>query len=441
MSTLIEEYGPDTTFDDIVEDLPADFIDPRFPAAIREDTISELLDVVAATDRMLSGVAAMRAAAIDQLSVWVEAHPVETAKPIADSRWSAEQAAARSLVAEVSCLLRMPKGSADRLLAESRAIASRLPGTRQALERGEISYRHAQVLIDQASTLPVAAQADFEAAVLPAARSLTVPQFERKARRARENAHPESITVRHQRSLADRTAYLSAAPDGMASLTLYAGVDSVTAAFHRATDLALSLQGPDEPRTLAQLRADALVDLLIDGVTSAGVGKGIRATVNVTVPVMTLMDRTEGPGYLEGYGPIDPDMARRLAAGAAGFTRLLTHPETGIVLSVGRDRYKTPKHLKRWLQIRDETCRFPGCNQPATHTEIDHSLDWQFGGLSAHDNLANLCKSDHALKSQTGWSLTHDGGGTLTWTAPSGRTYSSEPATTIQTDPPGPAPF
>jgi hypothetical protein len=180
--------------------------------------------------------------------------------------------------------------------------------------------------------------------------------------------------------------------------------------------------------------------------------------VNVTVPVLTLMGQSDEPGHLEGYGPIDPETARRLAGGAAGFTRLLTHPETGVVLSVGRDRYKVPKHLRRWLRLRDETCRFPGCNKPAAHSDLDHSLDWQFDGLSAYDNLAHLCPSCHGLKSETGWSVKHLDNGRLLWTSPTGRTFTTEPATVIQTpspprhtpdseqrsaptDPPEPAPF
>ncbi len=56
------------------------------------------------------------------------------------------------------------------------------------------------------------------------------------------------------------------------------------------------------PRTLAALRS---------------LGAGISAIVNVTVPVLTLMGTSEEPGELEGYGPIDPETARRLAASPA----------------------------------------------------------------------------------------------------------------------------
>ncbi|WP_166785544.1 HNH endonuclease signature motif containing protein, partial [Cryobacterium cryoconiti] len=131
------------------------------------------------------------------------------------------------------------------------------------------------------------------------------------------------------------------------------------------------------------------------------------------------------------YGPIDPDTARQIAAGAPSFTRILVHPETGAVLSVGRDRYKVPKDLKRLLRVRDKTCRFPGCNKSAAHCDLDHSVDWQFDGVTAHDNLAHLCRACHALKSETGWRVVHLGDGLLEWTSPTGRTFVSEPATVI----------
>ncbi|WP_166785594.1 HNH endonuclease signature motif containing protein, partial [Cryobacterium cryoconiti] len=149
------------------------------------------------------------------------------------------------------------------------------------------------------------------------------------------------------------------------------------------------------------------------------------------------------------YGPIDPDTARQIAAGAPSFTRILVHPETGAVLSVGRDRYKVPKDLKRLLRVRDKTCRFPGCNKSAAHCDLDHSVDWQFDGVTAHDNLAHLCRACHALKSETGWRVVHLGDGLLEWTSPTGRTFVSEPATIIHsastaakpaTPPAGPAP-
>jgi hypothetical protein len=160
----------------------------------------------------------------------------------------------------------------------------------------------------------------------------------------------------------------------------------------------------------------------------------VRAKVLVTVPVETLLNtggHTTGarvPATLEGYGPISDDVARRLAAHAPSFVRLLTHPETGTVLSVGRERYAVPRDLKLWLRVRDETCRFPGCGRSAAHADLDHTVDWQHEGATRHDNLAHLCEVHHRLKHQSAWRVNQAGGGALEWRAPSGRAYRTEPA-------------
>jgi hypothetical protein len=198
------------------------------------------------------------------------------------------------------------------------------------------------------------------------------------------------------------------------------------------------------------LRADVFRDLLIDGQPGdgrcgeglhgddgryGGTARGVTAKVFVTVPVLTLLDRDdllgrdEPPATLDGYGPIDPDTARTLAAHAPSFIRLLTHPETGAVLSVGRDSYRVPQDLKNWLQVRDVTCRFPGCSRHAARCEIDHTRDWAHDGQTRHDNLAHLCKSHHILKHKSDWQVAQarDGTGNLTWTSPAGRNYVTEP--------------
>ncbi|WP_166789775.1 HNH endonuclease signature motif containing protein [Cryobacterium fucosi] len=410
----------------------------------RQEGLGTRFEAIAETEREIAAAFARRAAQVDEARRYSEATAATRAVP--GGRWPAGTVAEREFVSELAVTLRFPQRTAENLIEASRALAEDLPATRAALEAGEISYRHAQVLIGQALTVPAAAKAGFEAALLRTAGHLTVAKLKYKARLLRERLHPETILARHTISVADRKVGVDADADGMATLWLYDTAEKVNAAYHRVSVTVGSLQGPTEPRTLAQLRADVLTDLLLDGVTPAGLGAGIRATVNVTVPVLTLMGQSEEPGHLEGYGPIDPETARKLAGGAAGFTRLLTHPETGVVLSVGRDHYKVPEPLKNWLRLRDETCRFPGCNQPADRCDHDHSLDWQFDGLTAHDNLANLCGPCHALKSETGWTVKHLAGGFLEWTSPTGQSFTTEPATIIHTPPgtvatpPGPEP-
>jgi hypothetical protein len=149
----------------------------------------------------------------------------------------------------------------------------------------------------------------------------------------------------------------------------------------------------------------------------------------VTVPVLTAMGTSTEPGCLEGYGPIPPDVARELAAGAPSFTRLLTHPETGAVLSVGNEQYRVPADLRRVLRLRDGTCRFPGCSRPAARSDIDHTDAWEAGGPTDLDNLAHLCRLHHRLKHQTLWAVRQEPGGVLVWTSPAGKTHRTYPET------------
>ncbi|MET0954748.1 MAG: HNH endonuclease signature motif containing protein [Cryobacterium sp.] len=134
---------------------------------------------------------------------------------------------------------------------------------------------------------------------------------------------------------------------------------------------------------------------------------------------------------LEGYGPIDPETARRLAGNAPRWDRILTHPETGCVLSVGRDSYTPPADMRRYTEIRDQTCQGIGCNRKATTSEIDHTIPWNKGGPTAVGNLVHLCKACHRLKHQSSFSTKQSPTGALTWTSPGGKTYTREPANPI----------
>lgn len=155
-------------------------------------------------------------------------------------------------------------------------------------------------MIDHAGSVPEGIREAFEASLLPQARRLTVSTFDWKARVARERAHPESITARHEASAQDRNVQLRPGRDGMAWLSANLPAHRAQGIFNRLTGMALSLRKPDETRTLTQLKADVFSDLLIEGVTPSGVGRGIRAKVMVTVPVLTLLRQSEEPGSLEG---------------------------------------------------------------------------------------------------------------------------------------------
>jgi len=334
--------------------------------AAADDTRTRLLDLVKDFDRAICAAQAGRAAAVDDVRRWTDSTaetglPVHARGPRTYRERSPRTAAHEGLVAELACLLTLPENTARNLICHSELLQHRLPATRESLHRGDISYRHAEIMIENALALPEAAWTTFEREALTGSATLTVPQFRKNAVRIRELTHPESIAVRHRRALADRCVFVSPGRDGMAYLEMTLSNADASAISDRVEAMAKTLQSrtprdgiePVESRTLTQLRADVAVDLLLHGVTETGLGAGIRGNVYVTVPVLTLLGHSEEPGTLEGFGPIDPDTARRLAGTATSFTRILVHPETGAVLSVGRTKYQVPTDLKTWLHLRD----------------------------------------------------------------------------------------
>ncbi|HWT32469.1 MAG TPA: HNH endonuclease signature motif containing protein, partial [Microbacterium sp.] len=159
---------------------------------------------------------------------------------------------------------------------------------------------------------------------------------------------------------------------------------------------------------------------------------------------------TVGAGYglaeIPGYGPVDDDTARLLAAAADDWVRVFTDPATGVPVNV--DRYRPTTRQRLYLEARDLHCRFPGCRRPAATCDMDHTVAAADGGPTDLCNLACLCPRHHTLKHQTDWHVEQLPGGILKWTSPTRRTHTTRPPGTIRLlpdHPPGkeqhPAPF
>ena len=120
-----------------------------------------------------------------------------------------------------------------------------------------------------------------------------------------------------------------------------------------------------------------------------------------------------------------------LAAGGT-WRRLVTAPASGVVIDVGRTRYRPPAGLADLVRARDRACVFPTCQTPACRCDIDHLTAWSQGGTTSLDNLATLCEAHHRLKHTPGWALTRDqANGTLSWHTPDKTVYQRHPNGTI----------
>ncbi len=385
------------------------------------------------------------------------------------ARWDSVELAQRAVAAEIGTATRANDRTIQRQMCQAVELLDRFPATFGALAQGRIGLAHARIIQDAGTPLDdPAALARYEAVVVPCAEREAPARVRRLAVREAEKAQPEPLATRHERAAGERRVRVTPLPDGMAELAavLPAAVaygihdrltqmarvhaelaeDSQTRATHRTGTAVL-------PRNTDQLRADLLADLLLRGAptghdTPDGLLAGITARVDVTVPVLTLIERepsavddstqaaeaqaivreaasTQVPAELDGRHPIDPATARILAGQATGWNRVLTDPVTGAVLAV--DRYRPGEDLKRLLTARDSRCRFPGCGIKARELDLDHTYDAALGGTTEAANLAGLCRRHHTLKHHSRWTTRQTGAGDLEWTSPTGRKHTDHP--------------
>lgn len=375
----------------------------------------------------------------------------------ADATGQVEPGMAFSLAAaECATILQIPHGTAQRLMFEAGLLTDTHTATLEALQDGSLSYRHAQVVLDQCDSVPAAELPEFEANLLKAAEGRTSAQFAVKARWLRETKYPQTIPLKHQSAFEKRRVTLDREEDGMSCLSAHLRAAEAQQIYTALSTAARGEQSDGDPRTADQLRADILAQLLMGGLGRAGsrseetdAGEDAdessvdrstvlpRAEIMVLINAETLFSANDDPAELHGYGPISAEAARRLARTATRWTGLVQDPDTGEILGVGRRR-KVPAGLARWLRARDGTCRFPGCRVSTAVTEIDHTTDWADGGPTDHANLANLCRRHHRFKTLGFWKARQPEPGVMEWTSPSGRVYRTEPF--LELAPPRPAP-
>jgi hypothetical protein len=441
-------------------------------------SLGGVLDTVESVDRIQGATAAARAELIDAARRTSEALALETTPSGGPGSlgtephgWNAAVRARRELTFDLAARLRIPERTAETLIGESQRLVQSLPDTHTALGAGEISYRHAQIIIDQTAGLSDTVTTEYEKTVLPRAKELTVAKFTQDARKKREALDPDSIERRHRVAVEDRNCWIDPQHDGMAILSTLMTAENAVAAFDRITRIAMANASGDGDkgegdgsgdtagkRTLAQRRADAATDLLLDGdLCDRGdpVPHGIRPKILVTVPVLTLLGQTETPAHLDGYGPIAPDTARDLAVKAPSFARILTDPITSAILDFDRSKYAVPADLKQIVRLQHETCTAPGCNKRAVHCQLDHTTPFNDtssstgggggsgsgspgtgtgGGTTCLANLSPLCAEQHNLKHHTKIGLTKLPDGSMHWTTATGKTVTVRPTNILGAD-------
>ncbi len=335
----------------------------------------------------------------------------------------AVEIAVRAAIADLAVRLSVSEVTVRQQAFDAETLQSMTPSFWETFREGEISAANTSTFARLLIGLPDAAVPVFEAELLEPAQQLAPARFAAKARALRERLMERPLQERHREAAEARRVIIEPDLDGMAWLHAYLPAADAQRAMLHVNKLATSLaRADDEARTIAQLRADVTTDLLA-GVLGAKGSVGV--SVGVLLPVLTLLGGDE-PGILEGHGPIDPVTARRLAAHAPSFFRILTHPVSGTVMDIDRTRYRPPADLKRMVQLRDQVCTFPGCGRPAKECDIDHTTAWMDDGKTAETNLADLCRHHHRIKDESKWTVKRQHG-TSIWTSPTGAIRTADP--------------
>jgi hypothetical protein len=356
-------------------------------------------------------------------------------------RWCVEDFDAAA--AEVGAELGLSRFRAEADMCRGLTLVQRLPRLARRFLAGEVDLR-VIAIIDNRTTLVqdpgVLAELDARLAeaaprwnALSQAKLTEIvdwlvveldPEAKRVARDRQDDRHVDITPGEH--GLSEIHGRLSAT-DGAA---LDKRLDAIAATVCR-----------DDPRTTAQRRVDGLMALSErrdtldcrcgrDECPAAGETEAPGPTqviVHVLAEQATVEGTGDAPAYLPGHGPVPAATVRELVGTGRAKTRPLTVPSPDTPPEPG---YRPSRALSAFLMFRDLTCRFPGCSHPADKCDYDHTVPWPHGSTHPSD-LKAYCRHHHLLKTfwggPGGWHDVQHPDGTIEFTSPNGRRYTTTP--------------
>ncbi|CQD18615.1 13E12 repeat-containing protein [Mycobacterium lentiflavum] len=344
-----------------------------------------------------------------------------------------------AISAEVAAALNISQALASSYLNYSRAMRNRLPRIGAALIAGEISYSTFQTIVYRTDLIT-------DSDVLAAVDAELARRVQRwpSMTRGRLSAAVDRVVARADRDAVRRVREQQTDRE----FSLWDGGNGLTEVFGRlvTTDarvvdarlnaLVHSVCDGDT-RTVKQRRADALAALAAGAerlqcrcgqptCPSAASPAPSPVVIHVVANQSTVDGTAPEPGAVIGTDTLIPaELITQLAESAR--LRPLVHPGT----APPERGYVPSRALADFVRCRDLTCRFPGCEKPATETDLDHTIPHAQGGATHASNLKCLCRQHHLMKTFWGWRDRQLSDGTVIWTSPSGRTYVTAPGSAL----------
>lgn len=398
----------------------------------QREQVRTIKEALAEVEKAKSGLAAIEAALHAQ--AYLIAQDVMFAMP--STRPSSYQVPIRSMAADLATVTRTPDTSVRMKMDDGATMIQRFPATYSALCESRITASQARVICTEGGRLQDdELRARYEQVVLEST-DTTSGRLRPICQAVAEKLQPQTIEERHKTANERRGMWVKPDEDGMALIqmlvdaALAAGIDDRATAIARQVK-ARAGKGDEDPRTLAQIRADVITDMLLTATpTAAGEGlDDVRAVVHVTVPAEVIAGADDQPAHVPGLGTLAPETARRLAGKAHTWARLFRDPQTGALTAV--DTYCPTAEQRRFLTARDEHCRFPGCRRPVRRCDLDHTVPFSEGGATEVSNMAALCRAHHVLKHHGRWGCRNENG-VLVWITPTGEVLHEQPPPVVR---------
>ncbi|ETB16926.1 hypothetical protein O973_23110, partial [Mycobacterium avium subsp. avium 11-4751] len=351
--------------------------------------------------------------------------------------WAVDTEAAVS--AEVAAQLRIGQGLAAAKVRYARAMRERLPRVGEVFRAGEIDFRLFATIVyrtDLITDRGVLAAVDAELAAT-AARWPSMTRGRLAARVDAVVAKADADAVRRaEKQAASRHVWIAEMGEGLSHLEGTVSSPDAHALDKRLDALAATVCEHD-PRTGEQRRADALgalaagADRLGCRCGRADCAAGTRPAAGPVV-IHVIAERASVEGA--GGGPavevgVEGLLPAQLVAELAASARLmpLVHPAD----APPENRYTPSAALADFVRCRDLTCRWPGCDRPATECDLDHTIPYAEGGPTHASNLKCYCRTHHLVKTFWGWREQQLPDATLILTSPAGQTYVTTPGSAL----------
>jgi len=333
------------------------------------------------------------------------------------------------VAAQIALARRESPARGSRLLGLAKTLTG-MPHTFEAFRTGLLSEWRATLIVKDTICLSTEDRAGVDeelAADTGALDGLGDRAIIAAVRAAAYRRDPASVAKRASRAVAERCVSLRPAPDTMTYLTALLPAAQGVAAYAALSRDADTTRSNGDHRPRGQVMADTLVERV------AGTPSGINGVqIQLVMTDHTLLQAGAEPARLPGYGTIPAEQARTIAPTAPGdndlnlwIRRLYTTSSTGQLVAMDSTARLFPAGLKRFLQIRDDTCRTPYCDAPIRHH--DHITPWHRRGPTTAGNGQGLCEACNHTKENPGWAAQTIPGPrhTVATTTPTGHTYRS----------------